>query len=212
LTVVLLHAFPYDEAMWAPQLQALTDYDVAAPRLYGRGPRFEEWAAVLLGELDGPLTLVGASMGGYVALAMARQAPQRVRGLFLAGSRAGPDTPGRRAYRDELIATLREDGVPVGMETTGTAEELIDATLALRDRPDASDVIRAFTGPFVIAVGDRDELLAVDEAREIAALAPDGRVEVFPSAGHLPSIEQPEEFNGVLLAFLRRPEPLPVTD
>jgi 3-oxoadipate enol-lactonase len=212
LTVVLLHAFPYDEAMWAPQLQALTDYDLAAPRLYGRGPRFEEWAAVLLGELDGPLTLVGASMGGYVALAMARQAPQRVRGLFLAGSRAGPDTPGRRAYRDELIATLREDGVPVGMETTGTAEELIDATLALRDRPDASDVIRAFTGPFVIAVGDRDELLAVDEAREIAALAPDGRVEVFPSAGHLPSIEQPEEFNGVLLAFLRRPEPLPVTD
>jgi pimeloyl-ACP methyl ester carboxylesterase len=97
------------------------------------------------------------------------------------------------------------------METTGAAEELIDATLALRDRPDASGVIRAFTGPFVIAVGDRDELLAVDEAREIAALAPDGRMEVFPGAGHLPSIEQPEEFNGVLLAFLRRPEPLPVT-
>jgi pimeloyl-ACP methyl ester carboxylesterase len=211
LTVVLLHAFPYDEAMWAPQLQALTDYDVVAPRLYGRGPRFEEWGAVLLREFDGPLTLVGASMGGYVALAMARQAPERVRGLFLAGSRAGPDTPGRRAYRDELVATLREEGVPAGMETTGTAEELIDATLALRDRPDASDVIRAFTGPFVIAVGDRDELLAVDEAREIAALAPDGRVEVFPGAGHLPSIEQPEEFNGVLLAFLRRPEPLPVT-
>jgi pimeloyl-ACP methyl ester carboxylesterase len=204
LTVVLLHAFPYDEAMWAPQLQALTDYDVVAPRLYGRGPRFEEWAAVLLGEFDGPLTLVGASMGGYVALAMVRQAPQRVRGLFLAGSRAGPDTPERRAYRDELIATLREDGVPAGMETTGTAEELIDATLALRDRPDATDVILAFAGPFGIAVGDRDELLPVDEAREIAALASDGRVEVFPGAGHVPSIEQPEEFNGVLLAFLQR--------
>jgi pimeloyl-ACP methyl ester carboxylesterase len=204
LTVVLLHAFPYDEAMWAPQLEALGDYDVVAPRLYGRGPRFGEWAAALLTEIDGPLTLVGASMGGYVALAMTRQAPERVRGLFLAGSRAGPDTPERRAYRDDLIATLRGHGVPADMGTTATAEQLIDATLALRDRPDATDVILAFAGPFGIAVGDRDELLPVDEAREIAALASDGRVEVFPGAGHVPSIEQPEEFNGVLLAFLQR--------
>jgi pimeloyl-ACP methyl ester carboxylesterase len=153
---------------------------------------------LLLEEVDDQLTLVGASLGGYVALAMTRQAPERVRGLFLAGSRAGADTLERRAYRDDLIATLREQGVPADMETTATAEELVDATLALRDRPDATDVIRAFPGPFVIAVGDRDELLPVDEAREIAALAPDGRVEVFPGAGHLPSIEQPDEFNRVL--------------
>jgi 3-oxoadipate enol-lactonase len=204
LTVVLLHAFPYDEAMWAPQLEALGDHDVLAPRLYGRGPRFDQWAAALLAEIDGSLALVGASMGGYVALAIARQAPERVRGLLLAGSRAGGDTPERRAYRNDLIATLREHGVPADMEATATAEELVAATKALRDRPDATDVIRTFSGRFVIAVGERDELLPVDEAREIAALAPDGRVEVFPGAGHLPSIEQPEEFNGVLLAFLER--------
>ena len=204
MTVALLHAFPYDEAMWAPQLEALGDYEVVAPRLYGRGPRFDEWAAALLDEVEGPLTAVGASMGGYVALTMARQAPERMRGLLLAGSRAGRDTPERRAYREDLIATVREHGVPADMETTATAEEVIAATQALRDRPDATDVIRSFRGPFVAAVGDRDELLSVDEAREIAALAPGGRLEVLPGAGHLPSIEQPEEFNGVLLAFLER--------
>jgi 3-oxoadipate enol-lactonase len=204
VTVALLHAFPYDEAMWAPQLEALGDYEVVAPRLYGRGARFDDWAAALLDEVEGPVTTVGASMGGYVALAMARQAPERVRGLLLAGSRAGPDTPERRAYREDLIATVRGHGIPTDMETTATAEEVIAATQALRDRPDATDVIRSFRGPFVVAVGDRDELLSVDEAREIAALTPDGRLEVFPGAGHLPSIEQPEEFNGVLLAFLGR--------
>ena len=51
-------------------------------------------------------------------------------------------------------------------------------------------------------VGSADEVLPVDEAREIVAAAPQGRLEVFPGAGHLLSVEQPEEFNGVLLDFL----------
>jgi pimeloyl-ACP methyl ester carboxylesterase len=63
-------------------------------------------------------------------------------------------------------------------------------------------VVRSFTGPLVVAVGDADEVLGIDEARAIAALAPHGRVEVFPGAGHLVSVEQPEEFNGVLLELL----------
>ena len=204
MTVVLLHAFPLDESMWAPQLDTLAGYDVVAPRLYGRGASFDEWAAEMLEEVAGPVTAVGASMGGYVALAMLRQAPERVRGLLLAGSRAGTDSPERRVYRDELIRDLGAHGVPPDMETSATAGELAAATEALRDRRDATDVIRSFPGPFVIAVGDRDELLPLDEARSIVELAPNGRLEVFPGAEHLPSIEQPEEFNGVLLAFLRR--------
>jgi 3-oxoadipate enol-lactonase len=204
VTVVLLHAFPLDEGMWAPQLDALAGYDVVAPRLYARGPSFDEWAAEMLEEVRGPFTAVGASMGGYVALAMLRQAPERVRGLLLAGSRAGTDSPERRAYRDELIGRLREHGVPPDMDTTATADELAAATEALRDRRDATDVLQSFERPFVLAVGNRDELLPVDEARSIVDLAPNGRLEVFPGAGHIPSVEQPEEFNGVLLDLLRR--------
>jgi pimeloyl-ACP methyl ester carboxylesterase len=210
VTVVLLHAFPLDEGMWAAQVDALAGYDVVAPRLYARGPSFHEWAAAILDELNGQVTAVGASMGGYVALAMARRAPERVQGLLLAGSRAGTDSPERRAYRDELIQELREHGVPPDMETTGRAEELVAATEALRDRSDATEVIRSFRGPFVLAVGDRDELLPVDEARAIVELPPNGRLEVFRGAGHIPSVEQPEEFNAVLLDLVARAgEPAP---
>jgi pimeloyl-ACP methyl ester carboxylesterase len=204
VTVVLLHAFPLDERMWAPQVEALGGYDVVAPRLYGRGSSIDDWAAAILDEVSGELRVVGASMGGYAALAMALRAPERVLGLMLAGSRAGADSPERRAYRNQLIRELREHGVPPDIDTTATADELVAATEALRDRPDAADVIGSFDGPFVLAVGDGDELLPVDEARAVVALAPGGRVEVFPGAGHLPSVEQPEEFNGVLLDFLVR--------
>jgi pimeloyl-ACP methyl ester carboxylesterase len=200
VTVVLLHAFPLDERMWDPQVEALAGHEVHAPRLYGRGSSIDLWAAQLLDEVSGPFAAVGASMGGYVALAMAGQAPERVRGLLLASSRAAGDSLERTAFRNDLIAKLRDGELPA--EATVSADELIAATVALRDRRDQTDTVRRFQGPFVLAAGDRDPLLSVDEARAVADLASHGRLELFPGAGHLISVEQPEEFNGVLLDFV----------
>ena len=73
---------------------------------------------------------------------------------------------------------------------------------ALRDRRDATDVVAGFTGPLMVVVGDRDELLPVDEAREIAGSAPDGRFEVVEGAGHVVSVDAPERFNQILLELL----------
>jgi pimeloyl-ACP methyl ester carboxylesterase len=211
--VVLLHAFPLDERMWEPQRPALAEFDVTAPRLYRLGGSLDEWAGAVLERVEGELVAVGASMGGYSALAMARQAPERVRGLVLAGSRAAADSADRRAQREATITTLREQGVESWYRASGnpapadavldqSAEDLIRAMQVLRDRADASDVVRAFPGPLLVAVGGEDELLSVDEARAIAASAPEGRVEVFPGAGHLISLEQPERFNALLSEFL----------
>jgi pimeloyl-ACP methyl ester carboxylesterase len=83
-----------------------------------------------------------------------------------------------------------------------SADDLINAMEVLRDRPDFTDVVASFAGPFLLAVGDRDELLSVDEATRIVELAPKGRLAVFEGAGHVISLEQPERFNGVLLDFL----------
>ncbi|HEU5211942.1 MAG TPA: alpha/beta hydrolase [Gaiellaceae bacterium] len=199
---MFLHAFPDDERMWEPQIAALQGGDVAAPRLYGRGPSLDRWAAEILDDVDGPVIVVGASMGGYTGLAMAERAPERLLALLLAGARAAADSAERRRDRDALIALLGEGGVPAGLTTTATAAELADATAAMRDRPDRSDVVRAFAGPLVVVVGEADDVLPVHEARAVAALAPRGRIEVFPGAGHLVSVEQPDAFNRVLLDFL----------
>ena len=76
--------------MWERQL-ALLDaegFEAEAPRLYGRGPSIDGWAAQLLRDSDDPLVAVGASMGGYCALALARRAPERVVGMALVSSRS----------------------------------------------------------------------------------------------------------------------------
>ena len=204
MKVLLLHAWPLDERMWAPQLPVLRDagFEPLAPRLYGRGPSIDGWAAQLLGKAEGPLVAVGASMGGYCALALARRAPERVLGLVLAGSRAAADSGERRQARNEQIAALRLVGVPPELETAVDAEDLAVAQDAIRDRPDASGVVASFGGPLLVCVGDRDEVVPVEEARSLAGEALLGSFELFLGASHLVSVDQPDTFNGVLLEFL----------
>jgi pimeloyl-ACP methyl ester carboxylesterase len=204
MRVVLLHGWPVDEGMWAPQVSALRDggHESVAPRLYGRGPSIDGWAAQLLGEIEGPFVAVGASMGGYCALALARRASERVPGIGLAASRAGRDSEERRRFRDEQIAALRTRDVPPELDTNVPAEDLAVAQEAMRDRPDAAGTVGAFGGPRRVCVGDRDEIISVEEARALADSALLGSLEVFAGAGHLLSVEQPDRFNAVLLGFL----------
>ena len=72
----------------------------------------------------------------------------------------------------------------------------------MRDRLDLTGVAASFGGPLLVCVGDQDEIVSVDEARELAERALDGRLEVFPGAGHFVAVDQPERFNEVLLEFL----------
>jgi len=211
MSVVLIHAFPLDDRMWEPQDEALEDEDVYVPYLYGLGGNsVDGWAEHILERTEGELLVVGASLGGYVALAMARISPDRVGALLLAGARATADPPDRRALRDEMLRVVREEGIegwnrefsPQGPEDR-TTEELIQGIEALRDRRDATEVVTSFEGPLVVIVGDQDDILPVDEARRIADSAIEGRLEVVEGAGHLVSVEAPERFNQILLELLQ---------
>ena len=204
MNVLLLHAWPVDERMWERQQGALVDagHEPRAPRLYGRGGSIDGWAAQLLVEEDGSFVAVGASMGGYTALALARRAPERVLGIVLAGSRAAADGAERRAGRNDTIARLRSEGAWPELETDVDAEELAVAQEAIRDRSDASGVVASFGGPLLVCVGDGDEIVPVEEARALADDALQGSFELFPGAGHLLSIDQPERFDTVLQDFL----------
>jgi pimeloyl-ACP methyl ester carboxylesterase len=199
VTIVWLHGWPLDERMWERQLSR---FGGSALRLYGRGSSIDGWAEQILREVEGGLLLVGASMGGYTALAMARLAPERVRALVLAGSRAGPDSPERKAFRNELIPRLRAEGPPENAADGVSVEELIAAQEAIRDRRDSTDVVRSYAGPLVVCAGTEDELLSPDEARELAAAAPNGRAVVLEGAGHFMSLDRPDEFDAVIAEVL----------
>jgi pimeloyl-ACP methyl ester carboxylesterase len=202
--VLLLHGWPVSERVWVPQVSVLRDagYEVWAPHLYGRGSSIDDWAAQLLRDVDGPLVPVGASMGGYCALALARRAPERVVGMVLVAARAEADSFERRRYRQEMIAEVRSGYRPPLADEDADLDHLVVAQEAMRDRLDLSGVAASFGGPLLVCVGDQDELVSVDEARALADSALDGRLEVFEGAGHFVAVDQPERFNEVLLEFL----------
>jgi 3-oxoadipate enol-lactonase len=210
--VLLLHAFPLDKSMWEPQRAGLAGHEVIAPRLYGRGRTMDEWAGSLAAEIKGDLVVVGASMGGYCALALARRAPERVRGLLLVGSRPDVDSDERRAGREDTIKLIHDEGLdglwrmmlPKLFHDQSAADEhlvyrdadaLVNALAAIRDREDSTDVVRSFVGPVQFVVGEFDPYVSAEEVSEFD-------VRELRGAGHLVNLERPEEFNEILREFL----------
>jgi pimeloyl-ACP methyl ester carboxylesterase len=205
--VVFLHAYPLDERMWEPQLEALRDYEIVAPRLYGRGRTVDEYASSVLAEADGELIVVGASLGGYTALAMAHREPARVKALALVGARVDADSPDRRAGRADtkaLIESADQPAVARAQEQSlaRSHDELIEALEAIRDRDDHSATLAGFQGPVFVAVGEGDLIYPPEEAQRQANTAQHARFRAFAGARHLPSLEQPDEFNAALAGFL----------
>jgi pimeloyl-ACP methyl ester carboxylesterase len=243
-TLVLLHAFPLNATMWQPQLSAPpAGWRVLAPDFAGLGSSddhdrmtvglddYAQDVVVLLDRLGlGRVVVAGVSLGGYVALAVARLAPSRLAGLVLADTKAPADSAEAREGRARLLDLLDSRG------TAGVAEEMLPkllgetsrrgqaalveqvrstiltndpegvrrAILRLRDRPDATPGLAAIAVPTLVVVGDEDVVTPPEEAARLAAGIPGARVERIPSAGHLSSLEQPAAFNRVLADFLAR--------
>jgi pimeloyl-ACP methyl ester carboxylesterase len=212
--ILLLHAFPLDKGMWEPQRAALVGHEVIAPRLYGRGRTMDEWASSIAAETEGDLTVVGASMGGYCALALARRVPERVRGLLLVGARPDADSDERRAGREDTIELIRTEGLdglwrmmrPKLFHDQTVADEhlvyrdtdaLVTAMAAIRDREDSTDVVRSFAGPVQFVIGEFDPYVSAAEVSEFD-------VRELRGAGHLVNLERPDEFNEILSEFIGR--------
>lgn len=241
--LVLLHAFPLSREMWQPQIDALrNDYRILAPDLRGFGgtglfdgppsiPQMADDVARLLDKLGvvKPVVLGGLSMGGYVALAFARQYPARLRGLLLADTRAEPDTPEEKANREKLIAFARshtagevfEQLLPkvIGDETrmqrahvvetvrriasAQTPSGIIAALQALRDRPDAVPFLGQIQVPTLVIVGSQDVLTPPTMAKNLVNGIPNARLAVINGAGHLANLEKPDEFNVAVRSLLK---------
>jgi 3-oxoadipate enol-lactonase len=217
MTVLYLHAFPFDGRM-RPELPA----EAEVPLLYELGETIEDWARALLDRYDGPLTLVGSSLGGYTAYAIARLAPERVHGLLTEGARAQPDTPAGRERRDATIRTVREDGLeglweairPSAFSHHADAallerarawvldrdpEEAVRALAAMRDRRDSTGVLRLLDPHPWIVLGELDPLARPGDFNGVVL---EEHVHLVRESGHLPSLERPQAFASLLEQFL----------
>jgi pimeloyl-ACP methyl ester carboxylesterase len=226
--VVVVHGFPLDGAMWSGVARVLSSqFQVLKPDLPGRGnseappPTSVEGHAdfleTILARVDGPVGIAGFSFGGYVALALMRRRPDKVRALALVDTRASADDEAGKAKRDETIAAVRANGVAplvesmpaklLSPESLGRADlvervrriisrqrpETVEADLvAMRDRPDSTPFLREIALPTIVLVGDRDVLTPPADSEAMAAAIPDARLTVVPGAGHLTPMERPK--------------------
>ena len=147
LPVVLLHAFPFDREMWAPQLGPLSaaGFRILAPDFpeFGNSTpgndafNIDRAADVVADFLEATkiprAVLGGLSMGGYVAMAFARRHPNLLAGLILADTKAAPDDAAGRENRDNTIAAVKADG-PAAVGESMLAKLLSDNTR--KSKPD----------------------------------------------------------------------------
>jgi pimeloyl-ACP methyl ester carboxylesterase len=185
-------------------------------------------AAGILAQAPPRFALAGLSMGGYVALTMLRQAPNRVAKLALLDTSARPDTPEQTAAREKFIgmANTGKLGAVVEMlvprflhrdrrndaelnrvihdmaADTG-AEAFVRQEKAIITREDARPLLATIRCPTLVLVGDGDELTPPELAKEIAAGVSGARLVVVPDCGHLSTLEKPEAVNAALAEWLR---------
>ncbi|RYE93989.1 MAG: alpha/beta fold hydrolase, partial [Myxococcales bacterium] len=152
--------------------------------------------------------VLGLSMGGYVAMALRRQHPELVEKLLLCDTRPDADDAEARAGRAKQLAVLHGAGVGALVDSllprlvsaqAGEAvrerlrhigidqavASLSGAVVAMRDRPDASDVLRSCTVPVLGLAGAQDAVSPPEVVRAMAELAPRGGYVEIDDVGHL---------------------------
>jgi pimeloyl-ACP methyl ester carboxylesterase len=241
--LLLLHGFPHDRSIWGPVRQGLAGRArCIAPDLRGfgesttHGPfsmdQYADDLVALLDRLQLPSVVVaGLSMGGYIAFALWRRYPARVRALVLCDTRADADDQAGRRRREELVGVARREGARaiaqrmmpgmVGATTRARRPEVVQllqavmtrqpvagiagALHAMRDRPDSRATLETISVPVLVLVGEEDALTPVRDAEALAAALPAAaraRLEVVAEAGHVACLERPSATTHALADFL----------
>jgi pimeloyl-ACP methyl ester carboxylesterase len=238
--VVLIHAGLWDLRIWDEQVDAFTKaghtvvrYDL---RGFGRSApptvpfSFRQELADLLAHLDIPrASVVGASMGGGIALDFALEFPAMVEALVLvAPGVGGDDTPddertarllgeseavfeaGDHARAVEIAldvwCPLRTDPDVDGRIHDIAMDNMdvdgLDWSLSRRMEPPAAARLHQVAVPTLVIAGDSDAPVMATICQKLAAGIPGARLTVIEGADHLPNMRRPDVFDRLVLDFL----------
>ena len=230
VSFLLLHGLLCDGDTWAHLIGPLSRLGpVSIAQLTGIDS-LPQAATDALAGTPGRLVVIGHSMGGRVAMEVARQAPGRCAGLVLMNTGYKPLAEGETERRMALVDAARSGGIAAIVEpwlgtliapATAQNARLMDAMRAmvlrstpesfagqihaLIHRPDATDVLRQTHCPTLLLSGSEDSWSPLSRHHEMAALMPGNpEVEAIPRAGHMAPFEEPEACTAAILAWLAR--------
>lgn len=223
-TILLIHGFPFNQQVWKDFGEKLAEsvrvVTVDLPG-FGKSPLLPEGfalsdvATTLLSWMqqrnyDRPF-VVGHSLGGYIALAMAEQDPTAMAGLCLFHSTAIADNEEKKASRDKVLDFVARQGVRAftsnfvsdlyadprhhsitrvkNIAVQASTDAVIGYTRAMRDRPDRRPVLQSFPGRVLLLAGEKDKGIPAESVVEQGKLHTGSRTVILPDVAHMGMFE-----------------------
>jgi pimeloyl-ACP methyl ester carboxylesterase len=227
LPIVLVPGLNCSARLYAEQIPALWRFGPVTVADHTRDDSMTAIAARILAAAPPHFALAGLSMGGYIAMEMTRQAPQRVVKLALLDSGARPETAEQTRGRQQrielarigrfaeavdihfplLVHPGRHDDEALKRLVRAMAEEtgpeaFLRQQQAIMGRADSRPGLAAIACPTLVLVGDGDVLTAPVQAQEMVAGIPGARLVIVPECGHLSTLERPQAVTQALVEWM----------
>ena len=175
-------------------------------------------------------TLVGHSMGGYVALAFAERHPEQLEGLVLLHATPNADTEEKAADRqreiDAIVAGRKEllvrkaaarrfaeqnrkrfaDAIEDCIEIALLCEDegIVAIVRGMGERPDRNEVLSKLTARQMFVFGRHDDYIPTERAESVAARHPQAEVVWLEQSGHIGFIEEAEACAEAIIKFIEQ--------
>jgi pimeloyl-ACP methyl ester carboxylesterase len=227
--IVLVPGLGCTPRLYAEQLPALWTFGPVTVADHRRADSMDAIARQILAEAPPRFALCGLSMGGYIAFAILRAAPERVKKLALLDTGSRSDTPEASERRKAGMAKVKAGEfdavmeafwpmlvqrnrlgdaalkrIVIGMAMTAGPEAFVRQQQAIMTRPDSRPELPAIRCPTLVLVGEGDELTPPALADEMASLIPNSRLVKVPDSGHLSTLEKPEAVTEALVEWMQR--------
>jgi pimeloyl-ACP methyl ester carboxylesterase len=228
LATVLVPGLTCSARLYAAQIPALWRFGPVVIADHTRDITMTGIARRILASAPPRFALAGLSMGGYIALEIMRQAPERVARLALLDTGARADMPEMTERRHGLMALAKggryaeipDRAFPLYVHRDRRGDETLKRIVlamaeetglegylrqqqAIMSRPDSRPGLAAIGCPTLVLVGEGDEATPPELAREIAAGIAGSRLVIIPDSGHLSTLEQPEAVTAALVEWMR---------
>jgi pimeloyl-ACP methyl ester carboxylesterase len=240
---LLIHGFGEDGNVFNQAIKHLPEQGtLLIPDLPGSGeseiwpaaePSLNDFAlalnAILEKEGIEKCSVMGHSMGGYIALAFAEQFPEKMAALALLHSTAYADSAERIQKRKQAIEFIEREGAAAflrislpGLFAPSFREQgkaAIDALLtsmkqvsgstliqyyrAMMQRPDCSKLLASAPYPVMFIIGKEDEIVKTADTLLLADITANAYIHVLDNVGHMSMLEAPEAFTHLLVAFMQ---------
>jgi pimeloyl-ACP methyl ester carboxylesterase len=240
--IVLIHGFLESSAIWKNYIRKLSShYRVIAPDLPGHGlsesitdiHTMDLMAGavnrILVEQQVKSCLLVGHSMGGYVALALAEHYRRKIKGLVLLHSHARADSPETRLQRERTIALVEKDHygfiknfipdlfdpenrdkhareITILRELASATPKqgIIAALKGMKDRPDRLHILTGADFPFLFIIGKNDSRIPMHTIMPQAVLPGHAELLILDHVGHMGFIEAPTATYAAVKGFAER--------